>query len=1042
MAVSGHSIGACPSVEKGPRIVNPDPVSDIEDAFRAAWTGHFSTPFIADLHLPAPLLEAATAMVRKVRLKVLFARSPTLAVWAVLYPLSRNYGATTSDVYLHISRFTGEDYSDVVSRDALKSDFRRAARKIGLPVHGNDPSTLFFAPLGPPRARHGDLAQAFVDAALKIGPPAIEDTLAARSWQRRAVDERCSNLPRLRETVQFDTSAHCARQFEAWRQGKPARGESETHLFSAYDRAAKMHGRSRTDIIGPPRILWLSDDLGLEAEPSRLQQSMRLGAFPTRMPAGQKFRVPAPWPEKISWSAGTIRQEVPFAPSRDEVLVFDADSGTCFARVDADQVSLDVPAENLLILSRSDFTSPSFGAAIPTRDPAIKAAWIAPNETLEFEGRGDLHLLKPQENAIWLDGVVLGRDGGRALYASDAALVVHINPEIGGASRIVRARFCDIVRYMNLSVAQDGSARVDLSTLGLSQPNDPCEVIFDILAPGAAGDLEARAELSTRCWIWPGVATPVSEIAGVRLPGNFNAARSGGLRIEGDKLSIDPRSDVEVPILGLKDADRVREFALAARSEKLWHCRILPGDRVYVPRGKILLLGPDNRHDTLTLRSQDRDASLLILGVEKRRPFFKRNVIEIPASELEPGPGGDDRIAVRRRDGRVDILARLHRVHGFADLTLDEDDHTIRLSLAPRRPMTGLRARIETVSGQVIEGDYSFNHDPGELVPLTGIFSRINPATGRVDVEVDRSIRSGSSRILFDLRVPGGALVPLTDGNGTRVAIGLSGPADNRDLKTLTALARFLAQPEPEALSGQLSAALMPAYQATFDVVGVSRMAGSIKPVLNVVRADGAPPRHDLVGVAPWIFEAPATAFAGLHDDSGLAPLARMSAMTAPDALSSLNGDKPLVDWLKRVGTDTDIPAEFGVGVLQHAFRALRHRLRDSDLHDLVSDGPLGNIVKVISDSHIEGLDDIRSFDTNGGGNPVPARIAAQVERYARACAERRSDAFVNDIVFRTGLSRADIGRVLTMMLRAAIEFFVYFRALWSHALHQQAVNT
>lgn len=981
-------------------------------------------------------------MVRKARLKILFARSPTLAVWAVLYPLSRSYGATTSDVYLHISKFVGENYSEMASRDALKSDFRRAARKIGLPVHGNDPSSLFFAPLGPPRARHGELAQAFVDAALRIGPPAIEDTSAARSWQRRAVVERCSNLPRLRETVFFDTSAHCARQFEAWRQGKPARGEAETHLFSAYDRAAKLQGRSRTDIIGPPRILWLSDHLGLEAEASRLQQSVRLGAFPTRMPAGQKLRVPAPWPDKISWSAGTIRQDVPFAPSRGEVLVFDADSGTCLARVDPDQVSLDVPAENLLILSRSDFTSPSFGAAIPTKDPAIKAAWIASEETLEFEGRGALHLRKPQENAIWPDGAVLGRDGGRALYASDGALVVRINPEVGGASRIVRARYCDMVRYMSLSVAEDGSARVDLSSLGLSQPNDPSEVIFDILAPGAAGNLEARAELSTRCWIWPGVATPEADIAGVRLPGNFNAARSAGLRIEGDTLSIDPRSDVEVPILGLKEADRVHEFALAARSEKLWHCRILAGDRVYVPRGKILSLGPDNRHDTLTLRSQDRDASLLILGVEKRRPFFKRNVIEIPASELEPGPGGDDRIALRRRDGRVDILARLHRVHGFADLTLDEDDHAIRLSLAPRRPMNGLRARIETVSGQVVEGDYSFNHDPGELLPLTGVLSRINPVTGRVDVEVDRSIRSGSGRILFDLREPGGALVPLTDGDGARVAIGLSGLADSRDLKTLTALARFLAQPEPEALSGQLSAALMPAYQATFDAVGVSRMAGSIKSVLNVVRADGAPPRHDLVGVAPWIFEAPATAFAGLHDDSGLAPLARMSAMPAPEALPSLNGDRPLIDWLTRVGADTDIPAEFGVEVLQHAFRALRYRLRDSDLHDLVSDGPTGNIVKLIIGSHIEGLDEIRSFDTNGGGDPTPARIAAQVERYARACAERRSDAFVSDIVFRTGLSRADVGRCLTMMLRAAIEFFVYFRALWSHALQQQVVNT
>ena len=67
----------------------------------------------------------------------------------------------------------------------------------------------------------------------------------------------------------------------------------------------------------------------------------------------------------------------------------------------------------------------------------------------------------------------------------------------------------------------------------------------------------------------------------------------------------------------------------------------------------------------------------------------------------------------------------------------------------------------------------------------------------------------------------------------------------------------------------------------------------------------------------------------------------------------------------------------------------------------------------------------------------MPARIAAQVERYAKACAEGRADAFVHDIAFRTGLPRAEVGRTITLMLRAGIEFFVYFRALWGHAFQR-----
>lgn len=84
----------------------------------------------------------------------LFGRCPTLAVWSVLHPLSQHYAARTMDVYLHISRFVGEDYSDSAARAMLRERFHSAARALGLPIHGNsgDLTSLFFAPLGPARA--------------------------------------------------------------------------------------------------------------------------------------------------------------------------------------------------------------------------------------------------------------------------------------------------------------------------------------------------------------------------------------------------------------------------------------------------------------------------------------------------------------------------------------------------------------------------------------------------------------------------------------------------------------------------------------------------------------------------------------------------------------------------------------------------------------------------------------------------------------------------------------------------------------------------
>ena len=196
-------------------------LTQTEEEFRSAWTGANSTPFLVDVPVSKEVQEAAERIVSHVRLCTLFLNCPTLATWAVLTPLARNYDASTKDVYLHISRFVREDYSDSASRDDLKSRYQTAARKLGLPVSGSHPTEIFFAPLGPARSQHGALSRAFVWATINLGPPAIEDAPSARAWQRRAVFSRCPTLTRLKATIAFDQSAHCARRFEAWRRGDP-----------------------------------------------------------------------------------------------------------------------------------------------------------------------------------------------------------------------------------------------------------------------------------------------------------------------------------------------------------------------------------------------------------------------------------------------------------------------------------------------------------------------------------------------------------------------------------------------------------------------------------------------------------------------------------------------------------------------------------------------------------------------------------------------------------------------------------------------------
>ena len=100
--------------------------------------------------------------------------------------------------------------------------------------------------------------------------------------------------------------------------------------------------------------------------------------------------------------------------------------------------------------------------------------------------------------------------------------------------------------------------------------------------------------------------------------------------------------------------------------------------------------------------------------------------------------------------------------------------------------------------------------------------------------------------------------------------------------------------------------------------------------------------------------------------------------------------------------------------------------------------GPPGRLAwSIIPPPLTDTTEALRSFDTGGGGDERPTHIAMVIEHFARAAALGQAGEHVEHLAFRTGLSRAEVGRTLTMMVRAGVELFVHFRALWSHAREQ-----
>ncbi|KXJ50571.1 MAG: hypothetical protein AXW12_03450 [Thalassospira sp. Nap_22] len=1011
-----------------------DDLSYIETEMRSLWTADGTTPFIADLQMSEELFASAKRAARQNSIKLLVSKFPTLGVWAVLYPLLKNYAAKDRDVYRHLEEFLNETL-DNNERRVLKSCFVTAARQIGIPIaQSTDLTQVFFAPLGAPEPQHSNLARAFLCTAIFRGPPAIEDTVAARHWQRLAVANYCSTQPRLKAPIWFDESAYYARRFDAWRHGDAGVGLGEAALFAAYDRFAKQLGRKRSDFIGAPAVVWHRNGLALLPETASKTQTIKDGLFPRQVPGGKPVSVQTPWPETIKWWSEAASFDVAFAPQGNEVLVFDADSGTLIQRVENTTSEIEVAATHLIALCRSTFSSPSFGNAIKAADPTVLCAWFGNNETITFADRGPLKITAPIDTAIWFDGTVIGRNGASALYANDLMILLRLDPSVGGSERIVRARLGQVYRYRNVNVDSNNEARMAIANFGFDPFTAPGKIIFEVLVPGAAGNLNARADAKATCWVWPNVTPPEGDLENVQVPSNYSPERSAGLHVDSyGRLSVDPHAEAETPILGLTLDKQTYEFDLVARSEKLWHFRIASNDQVFVPKGGTITIGYNNRHDMLRLRCHDRDADLIVLGYLIKRPFIQRQIVEIGSEKLEKDTG-DDRIAIKRSDGRLELLARLRRVTDTGAISLQEDDQTITLCFRPCDDPQGIRIEQENVRGENVIGEYGFGVIPTERPQLQGILVTANKSDGFVTISVDKSSVHGPGRLTFRTISSTGALEVIKDAARAPLAIGLVGDLPNADRSDLASLAKLLTDPEPDALSGHVSKALYPTYQAAFNAVGSNRSIGAIKGALNTTPHDGGIARHDIVGVAPWVFEAGAHALSGLSEGTGFSTLSLLTEIPMPSPKPDLDCQHPLGEWLRRIEQDENMPHSLKSDALRDAFVDLRFRLRETDLKELLGDGIIGNTCRIICRAHAEHIDDLRAFDTAGGGDPVPARLAVQVERFARACAQKRTEEFLKDLIIRTGLSRQDIGYTMTMMLRASVRFFVYFRALWGHA--------
>ncbi len=496
---------------------------------------------------------------------------------------------------------------------------------------------------------------------------------------------------------------------------------------------------------------------------------------------------------------------------------------------------------------------------------------------------------------------------------------------------------------------------------------------------------------------------------------------------------MDLRVDGASPVLGLATKTETREFKILTRAETVLHNLVNKAETVRIPRGKTVTLGNENRHDTFRIKSGDKNCDLLALGTIVKRPFRGAGSYEINASELATTPGADDRIALKREDGTVTVFARLRKVDDPVEVSTQENDQEWVLRFKPAKPVDAVKIISVSADGTTTEGEIGIGRLPVDGGMPDYIICGLCETSGEVSVTFEKAGFLNPTRAEIHTRSVGSRLfAPVIDASGYRLAVGL-GPTDPIIANlSLSHLAMMTGKPCHFATEAQMNNSVGAAFSNVVGEMGTGKLVGRIKPVLAVLGSMDATPRHDLVGVAPWIFEAPSSALSDLPGESGLAHLGKLPQLGSWTNTPDPEGRDPLLNWLSRLQHDVEIPAQVGADALSNALRSARFRMRNTDLRVLLGNNSISTVAAAIIGPWREADALLRTFDKDGGGDDRITRIAGVIESFARACATKRAEKFVQDVVFRTGFERADVGRALTLMLRAEVEVFAYFKTLWT----------
>lgn len=802
----------------------------------------------------------------------LLQKFPNVTAWSICASLLENYGQGTQEIWPLIGRLFGKNPS-LAARTEIVESFKSVCRKIGLVTDGFDRNVdVFLIHVGVARGQLGHVAKAFLQQEAANGLPSSDDVVQLNRWEDDAV---LTFLPAgvhvPERPILHDETAWMAALFLKWRANPSDLRKQSTFATEFADTLEKIEkdvGSTTLLASQPsPRLIWLDGrpQMQVPAGAGRLQIS--IGSQPLRLKRGQTWPLPNPLPSELIWIADGENRHLPLYDAA--FVIFEPEDGRQLVPRKGTNEWI-VQTSVALVTSTLEFTVDGTPADLFGPDLYVAQVNLRKNPAELRSSNQNVILCGSKRTRISIEGRPIAVQSGRvgSLWSADADIVletalytdrlVTLKAECAGRSELVRCELDDSDTG-RLSVANI------LESLGLDQTGDPIRIVLTMLRDADGQFIETR--IRREIFVWP-TYTGLDGVTFLcaRPPSNFVEPSSKHILYdESGNLCLDRRGGYDKALLGFEiDAD-TRQF-LVDWPEISMVLERTNGTREPLMLGSAIILGLDDWHSSLVVRSPDRRATLTIAGRQLERPFANTGSWAIPLRQLHQTH--DNQIYLLNGAART-LLARIETVAAPNELVVSHRADGVTARISAPFSIGGALLVAEDEDGEIVSSEFSYDHFPTDMSADPKVSAK--KSTDDSITILLKNSRSSEKLQLFDIslrEVGRRTWTRLSTNRGDRItlAVPASEPADP-SVDAMTRVDAWMSQCfAAECWDGGLNRLLTSRWAEV--VRAIDHQAGGRAAILKLAHAEQEDynwlPMKHVVEIVPDLHSAAAFEYSAL----------------------------------------------------------------------------------------------------------------------------------------------------------------------------------